>query len=625
MNILAIEELSKHFGINPLFDRVSFGMDETDKIGVIGTNGSGKSTMLRVIAGLEPADSGKIMTANGKVITYLPQNPPIVETDTVLQTVLAASSDTMKMLYEYEVACQAIATDEGHHDEALHAKVAKLADKLEAAGAWQLETNAQVVLSKLGITDTTAKMGTLSGGQRKRVALAHALVVPCDLLILDEPTNHLDADSVAWLETYLARFNGALLLVTHDRYFLDRVVTRIIELDRGTLQTFSGNYGYYLEKKDEQEQQRETEGKKRNALIRQELAWLRKGAKARTTKQKARIERAEDLMAEPKEAAKAELDISLVTTRLGNKSIEFENVSKSYDGKLLFKDFTYKLKKGDRIGIIGSNGSGKTTLVDMIVGRVKPDTGTVEIGETVVLGYYDQESRNLNNDQRVIDYIREISDSVKLTDGSVVTASQMLERFLFPPAVQHSVIGKLSGGERRRLYLLRILMQAPNVLILDEPTNDLDIPTLAVLEDYLQSFKGCLIVVSHDRYFLDRTIEHLFRFESGKLRNYPGNYSVFLERQAAELAESQANAKVEKSNVKVQQQTERKLSYKERQELQTVEAAIAAAEARKAAIETELAENPSYERVQALCSELETLNAQLDKQMTRWATLAELA
>ncbi|NTW49101.1 MAG: ABC-F family ATP-binding cassette domain-containing protein [Chlorobiales bacterium] len=629
MNILSFEDVSKLVGEKILFDHVSFGMDDADKFGVIGENGSGKSTLLKMIAGIEPPDSGRVIIPGNKTIMYLPQNPPFNPDQTVLEAVLHSQSGMMKLILDYELACHELQANHAS-DPALVDKVSRLANELQASGAWELETNAHIVLDKLGITDTDAKIGTLSGGQRKRVALAHALVVPSDMLILDEPTNHLDADSVDWLESYVQRYNGAVLLVTHDRYFLDRVANRILEIERGGIKTFTGNYASYLEKKEEMEAQDARIEQKRAGLLRQELAWLKRGAKARSTKQKARVDRAHELMDAPKKADKAELDIAFASARLGTKIVDFYNVSKSYDSNVLLKDFSYNMSKGERIGIIGPNGSGKTSLLEMITGRTEPTEGRLEIGETVVLGYYDQESRELNEQQRVIDYIREEAEHIKMTDGSLISASKMLERFLFTPASQYNMIGKLSGGERKRLYLLRILMRTPNVLILDEPTNDLDIPTLQRLEEYLDSFAGCLIVVSHDRYFLDRTIDHVFRFEGeGKLREYPGNYSMFLEIKAREESgETTRTDKKEKPTAVIPEKPvarPKKLSFKEQRELEELEKKIAKAEARQAVISEELSKSTlGYDQIQPLSTELSRLAAELETMLERWAELAEL-
>ncbi|HVF91018.1 MAG TPA: ABC-F family ATP-binding cassette domain-containing protein [Blastocatellia bacterium] len=629
MNILSVENISKNFGIKPLFEGASFGLDEADRVGVIGANGSGKTTLLRILSGEEAPDSGRVVVSSGRVIAYLPQVPRLDDDKSVLDAIFEANTEAMRLLHDYEAACRDLAA-RGSGDERLLRRVTDLTHRIETTGVWDLETNARTVLTRLGITDTEAKIGALSGGQRKRVALAHALIARPDLLILDEPTNHLDADTVAWLEAYLARYKGALLLVTHDRYFLDRVTTRIFEIDRGGIQTFAGSYAYYLERKEEQERERASEDQKRKALIRQELAWLRRGAKARSTKQKARVDRAEELMQRPGEAAKADLDISVASRRMGKKIVELREISKSYGDRVLIEGFSYLLKRGDRVGIIGPNGSGKTTLLDIIAGRVEPDSGTVEIGQTVALGYYDQENRALDDEQRVIDFLREQAEFIRTADGSLITAGQMLERFLFTPEMQYTPIGRLSGGERRRLNLLRALMGAPNVLLLDEATNDLDIQTLVVLEQYLDAFDGCLIIVSHDRYFLDRTVEHVFRFEgNGRVREYPGNYSAFLEIREREAAESEAlSAKVAPARSREVRASSgpRKLSFKEKRELQELESRIEAAEKRKIEIEARMAANASDSGlIEALFGEQQELDRQLDRDLERWAELAAMA
>lgn len=628
MNIVSLENVSKNFGIKPLFENVTLGLEDRDKIGIIGANGSGKTTLLRVIAGLEEPDTGRVVRAKGKSLAYLSQNPSFDDSLTVLETIFASSGGVMQTILDYENVCHELAA--GDHSLKVLERMSDLQHELEINGGWEIETNARAVLTRLEIHDTTAKMGTLSGGQRKRVALAHELIFKPDILILDEPTNHLDADTIEWLEDYLRRYTGVLLLVTHDRYFLDRVTDRIFEVDRGTVQNFSGNYAYYLEKKAEQDVLREVEGHKREQLIKKELAWLRRGAKARTRKSKHRIEAAHTLMAIPKEQAKGEVDIAIGSKRLGSKVIEINDVSKSYGDNVLINRLTYLLKRDDRIGIIGANGSGKTTLLDMITGRVQPDSGEIEMGSTVHVGYYDQESRALNDDQRVLDYIRDVAEYVTTTDGVQITAGKMLERFLFSPAAQYSIIGNLSGGERRRLYLLRILMGSPNVLLLDEPTNDLDIPTLIALEEYLDEFAGALIVVSHDRYFLDRTIDNVFRFEpGGEVREYAGDYTAYLEYRERTETE-QKNIETPKPTPKPRaaapaaKPKSKKLSFKELREFEAIESQIEAAEKRLPEIDRELAAAASDAgRVNELFKEQQSLNAQTETDLSRWAELAE--
>lgn len=625
MHLLSIESLSKSYGLKPLFQDVTLGLDSEDRVGVVGLNGSGKTTLLRLIAGRSQPDSGQIVFATGVTVGYLSQNPPFDPDQPVLDAVFAASDARMKLLTDYERACHELELDSANPRRL--ERVSELAHELEATGAWELETNARTVLSKLGVNDMSAKMGTLSGGQRKRVALAHALIQTPDLLILDEPTNHLDAETITWLENYLARYRGALLLVTHDRYFLDRVTGRIMEIDRGRVQMFDGNYSYYLEKKEEQELNRAVEGQKREMLIRRELAWLRRGAKARTRKSKARLDKAAELIAQPKEVARAELDISVASSRIGKKVLELHEVSKSYSEKKLIADFSYILKPADRIGIIGPNGAGKTTLLEIISGRLLPDDGSVEVGQTVRLGYYDQENRSLPEDERVIDYIKSVAERIENAEGTFITAAQMLEKFLFTGAMQYSPIGLLSGGEQRRLYLLWVLMSAPNVLLLDEPTNDLDIQTLITLERYLDDFSGSVIVVSHDRYFLDRTVEHIFRFESdGRIAQYPGNYTNFIETHAVE-----DRVEVAKPVPKVKPVSEpatnppgkRKLTFKEEKELAALEIEIHEGEQRQKEIEVELEANASNAGlVHQLFEERERLTARLAEAIDRWAELA---
>src|SRR6185503_15955275 len=625
MTIISLEDITMSYGPRLLFEGVTFGLEDNDKAGLIGLNGSGKTTLLRIIAGREQPQRGRVVVANERVVAYLSQNPEFDPDQTVLDAVFTASDETLRLLRDYEIACHDLSQRPG--DERMLDRVATLAHKLETSGAWNLETNARTVLTQLGISDTTARMGSLSGGERKRVALAHSLVARPDLLILDEPTNHLDADTIAWFETYLARYAGALLLVTHDRYFLDRVAGRILEIYRGRVQNFAGNYAYYVEKKDEQDAQEAAAGEKREALLRRELAWLRRGAKARSTKQKARVQRAEELQKQPARATKAELDISIGFSRMGKKILALDGISKSYDHRKLIAGFSYTLKRNDRIGVIGPSGSGKTTLLDIIAARIEPDTGSIDRGQTIVIGYYDQNNRELNGAERVIDYIREAAERIETADGESITASQMLEKFLFPPPMQYDAISRLSGGEQRRLYLLRVLMSAPNVLMLDEPTNDLDIQTLVRLEEYLDSFAGCLIVVSHDRYFLDRTVESIFRFEGdGRIKEYAGNYSAFLEAREQEAPEPiEAKPSIAKPAIN-SSTAPRKLSYKERREFEELEKRIEISEARKTELELVLSSSSSdFVAIEAAYVELELLKQELEKDVDRWATLAELA
>ena len=638
MNILSLENVSKTFGIKPLFSSVSFGLDERDKVGIIGANGSGKSTLLKVISGEELSDTGRVVIANGRVIATLSQNPPFDPEQTVIEAVFEGSNDALHqkldLLREYETACEQLG-EQGSQHEKLLSRVADLAEQLEIAGAWHLEIQLRSILNQLGVTQLNSKMETLSGGQRKRVALAHCLFVQADLLIMDEPTNHLDAETVEWLERRLADFRGALLLVTHDRYFLDRVTNRIIEIERGNVQSFTGNYRQYLEKKEDQDEQRVARAQVLKQMARRELEWLRRGPKARTSKSKARIDRAEELQQQARQAsselsARKSQDIAFGNfgaSRLGRKILSVDSITKSFGEKTVIENFSHQFKRGDRIGLIGANGSGKTTLLEIISGRLAPDTGIVERGETVVIGYYDQENREFDESQRLIDYIKEVAENIVTADGDIVSASQMLDRFLFPPAMQYQPIATLSGGERRRLYLLRMLMSAPNMLLLDEITNDLDIQTMVALEEYLESFSGCLLVVSHDRYFLDRTIDYILRFEQGRIREYPGNYSAFLDIHGRENAEERRNE--EKPPVAApeeRQSVRRKLSFREKRELEELEKAIAVAEERKALAEAELAANGSnHVLVARIYDELQALNLALERDFERWAELSNLA
>jgi ABC transport system ATP-binding/permease protein len=634
MSIITLQSISKDFGIKEIFKDASFSLDATDKVGLIGTNGSGKSTLLKMIAGLETIDSGQILVNNSKII-YLPQQPDLDDNRTVLEQVFADSGEQMALVQEYEKLSDKLAHNP--EDNQLMSRLSAVMQKMEATGAWELETNAKIILTKLGISDFNAIIGTLSGGYRKRIALATALLSEPDVLLMDEPTNHLDALSVEWLQSYLNRFRGALLLITHDRYFLDRVTNRIIEIDRGDIYTYAGNYSYYLEKKALAEESAVSSQRKHQGVLRRELEWLKKGPKARSTKQKARIDRAHAMQETEFKQVQGKVDISTVGRRIGKKVIELNNISKAYNGRTLIKDFTYEFSPEDRIGIIGANGAGKSTLMDMITKRIEPDSGNVEIGSTIHIGYFDQHSEELltalDENQRVIDYIKEEGEFVKISDGTQITASQMLERFLFPGNQQYSPIHKLSGGEKRRLFLLRVLMSAPNVLILDEPTNDLDVQTLAVLEEYLEDFSGCVIVVSHDRYFLDRTIDKVFALEDGgNFREYPGNYSIYIDYKKAEEAALQevAPAKEKPKTVDAEpkntENKKRRLSSWQKREFEQLEGKIAKLEDEKAEVEKALTNVPpgNYTQVQKLYDQVETLKQAIDVATERWMELAEM-
>lgn len=617
MNILTVENISKAYGEKRLFDKITFGIAEGDRIGLIGLNGSGKSTLLKVVARLVAPDEGTVTVRQGLRIQYLAQNPTFEPGATVLEAVLAGESPAFKLLRAYEHALFDLGTMPA--DERLQRRLADLQLQMDAQQLWALEAQAQTTLTRLGVTEFAKPVAALSGGQRKRVALAQALVQPADLLILDEPTNHIDISTVAWLEAQLARFSGALLLVTHDRYFLDRVVTGILELDRGQLYSYEGNYGRFLEEKEAREAQAVVREERWQNLLRRELAWLRRGAKARSTKQKARIERVGALAAQSHQAQDGKVEIAVSSHRLGREIVMLKDLSKGFDGRTLIKNFSYSLLGRDRVGIIGPNGSGKSTLLRLIAGQLVPDSGEVAVGKTVRLVYYDQEGAELDPDQRVIDYIKEVA--------STISASQMLERFLFPVRVQWAEIGKLSGGERRRLYLLRKLMAEPNVLLLDEPTNDLDIETLTILEEYLDQFPGVVITVSHDRYFLDRVAEHLFAFEGDRIRPYVGTCSEYLAEQAESAGADGPAPKAERPEARRQPDKDRaplKLSFKEQREWETIDERVAALEAEVSRVERAMAEAATdYERLQVLSAEHIRLQAELSQVLDLWAELAE--
>lgn len=626
--ILSAENLGHSYGVRTLFKNISFNIEEGDKIGVIGVNGTGKSTLLRDIATGEPGE-GKI-TKNGTcVIEYLPQDPAFDPDATVLEQVFRGESPQLDVVRRYEEAVQQAAAEP--ENKAARRKLLALQQEMDSKFAWQMESEAKAVLDKLGITDLQQPMKELSGGQRKRVALAGVLVRPSDLLILDEPTNHMDNETVAWLEEVLQKRKGALLMVTHDRYFFDRVVNRTLEIDGGEGYLYTGNYSLFLQKREERRIAAAGAAQRLRNVYRRELAWISRGAEARRTKSKERIERFNELKKEVSNIkTEQQLEISSVGSRLGKTIIECEHIGLEYGGKTYIDDFNYVLLRNDRIGIVGPNGSGKSSLMDIIAGRLAPTRGTVKVGQTVKIGYFAQHSEFKDADCRVLEYIKNVSDYIETADGTRITAAQMLERFLFPPELQWVPVSKLSGGEKRRLYLLSVLMSAPNVLILDEPTNDLDIPTLSVLEDYLDTFNGAVIAVSHDRYFLDRFAGKIFAFMGGgEVRQFIGDYSRYEQAraEAQNLARQQERAQ---STVKPQQREEKqrapKMTYKEKLEYEQIEQVIAQAEAELKMTEMEInACGTDFVKLTELTAKQQELTQRISDLTDRWAYLEELA
>ena len=594
MNILNIEHISKVYGEKVIFDDISCGIQEGEKIGIIGINGTGKSTLLRILAGLEEGDEGQVIMQNGVHLAYLPQNPQFPADSTVLDYV----------------------ADGRWHKE------------------WGTESEAGNVLNKLGLTDHQAKISHLSGGQKKRAALARILVNPSDILILDEPTNHLDGEMVSWLEDYLIRFKGVLIMVTHDRYFLDRVSNRILEISHGSLYSYEANYSRFLELKAQREEMELASDRKRRSVLRMELEWAKRGCRARSTKQRARLERLEALKNGTTPLAEQTVEMDSVETRMGKKTILLHHLTKKYQDKVLVNDFDYTVLRGQRLGIIGPNGCGKSTLIRMIAGVVQPDQGEVEVGETIRIGYFAQEVPDMDNNQRVIDYIRDVAEYIPTRDGKI-TASMMLERFLFDSAMQYTPIQKLSGGEKRRLYLLKVLMEAPNVLLLDEPGNDLDIPTLTILEDYLSSFNGIVITVSHDRYFLDNVVDRIFAFEGdGHLVQYEGGYTDYVKAKQekavhASLASLEKSAEDKKKAAKEWKKNrpeKLKFSFKEQKEFETIDDVISSLEEKIENLDQEILKNATNSlKLQELMKEKGDAEALLEEKMDRWVYLNDLA
>lgn len=634
MNIITLENINKSYSEKILLNNVSLGINEGDKIGLIGINGAGKSTFLKVVGGKEEFFDGNITKGRNVRIEYLSQNPPFDGDSTVLEQIFKGDTKEMKILMEYEELLNKINACNPEEFDSLNDRLIKLQEQIDTLNLWDLESDAKTILTKLGITNYNEKVGNLSGGQKKRIALACALITPCDLLILDEPTNHLDSDSIEWLEEFLNSRKGALLMITHDRYFLDRVTNRIIELDRGNLYSYPGNYTAFLEKKIERLETEQVQEEKKNALIRNELKWVRRGAKARSTKQKARLQRFDELVNTETIRIQDDVEISFVGSRLGKKVVELHNINKSFGEKTLIKDFSYIFLRDDRVGIVGENGVGKTTLVNLLRGNIPLDSGTIEIGDTVKIGCFAQDNTNMDPNLRVIDYVKEGGEYIPVEDGTKISASSMCERFLFDSTMQYTPIEKLSGGERRRLHLLRVLMESPNFLILDEPTNDLDIETLKILEDFLDKFMGVVIVVSHDRYFLDRICNKIFSYEgNGFIKEYNGNYSDFLISKEIEKVKSE-NKKVDdkfkedkSKGIKERTKDNRpKFTFKEQKEFDTIDEEISKLEEKIETLDKDMAKNSSnYGKLNELMKEKESVQEMLDQKYERWEYLNEIA
>lgn len=610
MNLITLENISKSYSEKILANNVSLGINEGEKIGLIGVNGTGKSSFLKIVAGVEEPDEGTVTKGNRVRIEYLAQTPDYDDNATVLEQVFKGNSEEMRILREYEELLEKI--DKGEVKENDSERLIKLQGKIDALNLWDMESEAKNVLTKLGITNFEEKVGNLSGGQKKRIMLAAALITPCELLILDEPTNHLDNETISWLEEYLNSRKGALLMITHDRYFLDRVTNRILELDRGRLFSYDGNYSVFLEKKMERIAIEKASEEKRQNLMRKELAWVRRGAKARTTKQKARLQRFDELVNQEGFIENENIEISVMGTRLGKKIIEIEHLNKSFGDKKIVDDFNYIVLRSDRIGIVGPNGIGKSTLMGMIEGKVAPDSGEIIKGETVKIACFSQEDTHMHPEMRAIDYIKEAGEYLQTATGERITASQMCEKFLFDGTLQWTMIGMLSGGERRRLHLLRVLMEAPNVLLLDEPTNDLDIETLNRLEDYLDDFGGVVITVSHDRYFLDRICNKIFSYEgNGKIDIYTGNYGDYLlskEEEAINNKEKEVAVDKNKKEPSVDKNKNKgkvlKFSFKEQREFETIDEEIMTLEEKIEELDSLMAKHASeYGRLQELMEE----------------------
>jgi len=617
VSIISTEQLGHSFNDNWLFKDLYFGLNKGDRVALVGINGSGKSTLLRILSGTIKPGLGKVVTERDLRIGYLEQDPQFTNQETISDFIYSIGNQRQQLIRKYEEA-----VNQAVQNEKL---LNSLMDELSSANAWEYEFEIKTILGRMGIQNLEQKIATLSGGQRKRLALAKLLIDDPDVYLFDEPTNHLDIETIEWLESYMSSGQKTVLLITHDRYFLDHVSTRIIELDRGKLQNFNGKYSYYLEKKAEQSTAEDALFSKNSNLLKKELEWMRRQPKARTTKSKARIDSFYDLEEKTKNRnIKSSLELSVKVSRQGNKILELENISKSFNTKLIILDFSYTFKRGDRIGLAGKNGTGKSTLLNIITGLIKPENGKISVGETTVFGYYKQGGLEFKEDERVIDIVKNVAEYITMADGKNLTASQVLSHFLFPPAKQYGMANKLSGGEKKRLQLIRVLMQNPNYLILDEPTNDLDIETLNVLEDFLINFSGILILVSHDRYLIDRLTEQLFIFEgNGKIQIYNGNYTDY----RLEQEESTKTAKVENQSVSVvtsENNKKKKLSFKEEKELSELELNIKTLEKEVEILTLELNSGISdHKKLTDIAGKIKKMKDQIEEQTLRWLELLE--
>jgi ATP-binding cassette subfamily F protein uup len=629
VNYLSVESVSKSYGAKKLFEKISFGLNQGDRIALIAKNGAGKSSLLKILTGKEIADEGTIVFRKDITVTYLDQNPVFNEDNTVIEAIYNTNNPMLNAVRDYESALEAFEKD--YNDET-SSRLEQCSAQMDRLDAWGTEAKVHEILQRLKIAFLDKQIHMLSGGQKKRVALAKVLIDEPHLLILDEPTNHLDVEMIEWLENYLVSRDLTLLLVTHDRYFLDSVCTEIIEIDQFKIFHYKGNFQYYVEKKAEREQIESSEIDKAKNLFKRELEWVRRMPKARGTKSKSRLNAFEDTKDKAFSGKTEEkLELGVKMSRIGGKILEFIHVKKAFGETKIVNDFSYIFKKGEKIGVIGKNGVGKSTFLNMIMGLEKPDGGTIQAGETIVFGYYSQEGLKLNEDKRVIEVVKDIAEYIPLADGSKLSASGLLTKFLFPPDVQYGYVSKLSGGERRRLYLMTILIKNPNFLILDEPTNDLDIVTLSVLEDFLTNFQGCVLIVTHDRYFMDKMVDHLFVFEGlGVVRDFPGNYTEYRDRKEMEDRQSAKGESIPVAEVKKEvaaapkkNEEKKKLSYKEKAELEQLEKDIAKLEKEKERLTALLNEGGSHEEIMKLSDQVGKVISELDNKSVRWLELSE--